>query len=230
MSERRHRGISRQVYSIKRDILGRDDFPELKGTNLINARTFRRVPQKRELVESLFSLLGTLDVTFFAIVVPRPTRELNIPENHLPSPHKFLLQRINALAEEVKQEAVLVYDGNGMNVQGLNMSACISDYIFKVAEYNNILRRIVDTALFVDSRVTPGIQLADLAASVVRQYEQNKLYESAPPSDDFLSAIERYYKIIQAKTSDDLENDYGERLYGFYRMREEQLYAATDEE
>ncbi len=145
-------------------------------------------------------------------------------------PHKFLLQRINALAEEVKQEAVLVYDGNGMNVQGLNMSTCISDYIFKVAEYNNILRRIVDTALFVDSRVTPGIQLADLAASVVRQYEQNKLYESAPPGDDFLSAIERYYKIIQAKTSDDLENDYGQRLYGFYRMREEQLYAATDEE
>lgn len=104
------------------------------------------------------------------------------------------------------------------------MSSCISDYIFKVAEYNNILRRLVDTALFVDSRVTPGIQIADLTASVVRQYEHHGLAIPSAKATPYLSAIGRFYDILRAKTRNDLVDDYGYRLYGFYRMREEQLY------
>lgn len=204
MSERAHRGVSRQLYGVKRTVLGREDAHELKGVELITERTFRRIPEKRELVEATFDLLTRLDVTIFAIVIPRPTKPLNTPRGHLPGPHKYLIQRINALAEEMKQEAILVYDGNGMDVQGWNMSACITDYIFKAAEYNNILRRIVDTALFVDSRVTPSIQIADLAASVVRQYEQHGLSRGIPLGNAYLSAINRFYTVVKGKTRNDL--------------------------
>lgn len=224
MPERVHRGASRQLYTIKKTVLGRDNDYELKATELINERTFRRIAEKKEIVEAVFDLLSKLDITVFTVIVPRPSKTINSQSGHLPAPHKFLLQRVNALADELKQEAILVYDGKGMNIQGMNMSSCITDYIFKVAEYNNTLRRIVDTALFVDSRVTPGIQLADLAASVVRQYEQHELFKGVPRGNPYLSAINRLYGTIRAKTRNDLLSDNGHPLYGFYKFREEQLY------
>jgi len=228
MPERVHRGVSRQLYSIEKLILGNETMRELKAADLLNRRTFTRIKQKRELIERVFSVLDSLEITTFAIIVPRPTRPLNLPKDYLPKPHTFLLQRINALAEKTNQEAVLVYDGNGMNVQGTNMASSVSNYIFRVAEFNNVLRRVVDTPLFVDSKVTPGIQLADLAASVVRQYEQNSLINGIPRGDAYLSVIERYYQIVHGKTMDDLLNDKGNPLYGFYKMQEAQLYRDED--
>lgn len=228
MPERIHRVVSRQLYSIEKVILGNEMVKELKAADLINRRTFTRIEQKRKLVERIFILMSSLEITSFAIIVPRPTRPLNLPKDHLPKPHAFLLQRINALAERNNQEAVLIYDGNGMNIQGMNMASSISNYIFRVAEFNNMLRRIVDTPLFVDSKVTPGIQLADLAASVVRQYEEFCLNNRPLKGDAYFAAIESYYQIARSKTVDDLKNDIGKPLYGFYRMQEAQLYRDGD--
>lgn len=228
MAERVHRGMSRQLYSSERMILGKERLRELKAVELINRRTFRRVSHKRELVESVFNLMSHLEIVVFAIIVPRPSQPLDLPEGHLPKPHRFLFQRINALADNMSQEAVLIYDGNGMNIQGRNISRCVSSYIFKVAEYNNILRRIVDTPLFVDSCVTPGIQIADLAASVVRQYEQNGLGNKIVEGDDYLSAINRYYHVVKGMTRDDLRDDFQRSLYGFYKVPEAQLYQRSE--
>jgi hypothetical protein len=75
----------------------------------------------------------------------------------------------------LNEEALLVYDGQGMNIQGRDVSTCISRFMLRVTEPNNSLRRVVDTALFVASRAMPGIQLADLTASLIRQYEQYEM-------------------------------------------------------
>jgi hypothetical protein len=224
MDEKNHRDVSRQLYRLQKGILGAGDWPELKATDILNRRTFQRKPQKWQLVENVFGLICDLQITMFAIVVPRPQQPLNSPEGHLPAPHRFLLQRINALAERIDHEAILVYDGNGMNVQGIALSSCINRYLFRVAEYNEILCRVVDTPLFVDSRITPGIQIADLAVSVVRQYEQNGLSVRMPPGDLYAYAIARLYRYVKTKTRDDLCDDRGNSLYGFYKMRREQLY------
>lgn len=229
MAEQIHRGISRQLYSRSRAILGIETLRELKGTELLNRRTLTRIAEKKELVESVFEMIQSLDITIFSIVIPRPNRPLDLPNGYLPKPHRFLFQRINALAERMNQEAILVYDGNGMNILGMNMASCVSNYIFRVAEPNNILRRIVDTPLFVDSKVTPGIQIADLAASVVRQYETNLLGDFSQ-SDFYVSAIGRYYRIVKAKTVDNLMSDSHQPLHGFYRMSEIQLYQQTQDE
>ncbi len=223
MREREHRTLSRQLHAIKMTLVGREDV-ELKSLELMNERTFRRIPAKKELVEATFDLVSRLDVTIFAIIMPRPKSVPDIRPDHLPTEHIYLLQRVNALAEEMGEEALLIYDGRGMNIHGRNLSACINGYIFKVAEYNGILKRTVDTALFVDSRVTPGIQLSDLAASAVRQYQQNDLYKGIPAGDLYLSAIARFYNTVKRKTRDDLTNDRGKQLWGLYKFREELSY------
>ncbi len=230
MPERVHRELSRQLYTIERVILGSESPKELKAVELINRRTFNKIPAKRELVEKVFELIGNLEITIFAIVVPRPRQPLNLPDGYLPSPQRFLFQRINALAEKMSQEAILVYDGNGMNIQGMEMAACVSNYIFRVAEPHNLLLRVVDTPLFVDSRVTPGIQIADFAASAIRQYEQNKLRDGIPAGNTYFSAIERYYQIIKSKTTDELRNEFQQPMYGIYRMSERLLYQISEED
>ena len=224
MPERAHRGLSRQLYRTERIILGSETPTELKSVDLINRHTFSRIPEKRELVESVFDIIRNLEIIIFGIVVPRPRQSLNLPDGYLPTPQKFLFQRINALAERMSQEAVLVYDGNGMNVQGMNLASCVSNYIFRVAEPNNLLLRVVDTPLFVDSRVTPGIQIADFAASAIRQFEQNGIRNQIPAGDTYLSAISRYYQIISGKTVDDLKNEFQQAMFGIYRMPERLLY------
>ena len=56
---------------------------------------------------------------------------------------------------------------------------------------------VVDTPCFVDSRYTMGIQLADLVAGVIRQYEQAELFSDPYPDDFYLRAIARYYSIVR---------------------------------
>lgn len=223
MEEKHHRDASRSLYGVQKGILETEDFPELKATRLINQRTFRRHRKKWQLVEGLFGLIRDLEIVVFAIVVPRPERPLSLPDGHLPTPHRFLLQRVNALAEELDHYAILVYDGQGRNIQGIEMSSCISKYVFRVAEYNKILSRIVDTPLFVDSGITPGVQIADACASVVRQYEEKRIGQFIKPGDLYAFAISRFYRCVRAKTRDDLTDDYGKKLYGIYKMRRESL-------
>lgn len=55
-SQRDSRAVSAKNYGIKRNLLGaeRADKEELKAQKLLNARMFRRIPEKRELVEAVF--------------------------------------------------------------------------------------------------------------------------------------------------------------------------------
>ena len=164
-----------------------------------------------------FELFSRVALTAFAIVMPRPSRPPDIEPDRLPHQHIFLLQRINALARERREQAVLIYDGQGMNIQGRNLSACISNYIFRVAMPNEQMGHILDTAFFVDSRVTPGIQVSDLAAGALRLREQHRL-DGADGA--FNSAIRRFAGVVARSTRSDLVHDDGIPLHGIMRLRE----------
>ena len=70
-------------------------------------------------------------------------------------------------------------------------------------------------------RRPPGVQIADMIASVIRQYEEAELYKSVPAGDTFLLAIRRYHRIIEQKTVDQTSHD-GYPRPGLYRMPAEQ--------
>lgn len=218
MAEADHRELSRQLFGAKRALLGRDTPYELKALEVLNARTYlRQRESKWALAERCFALFEHVDLTAFAIVMQRPTQEPSIRPDWLPYQHIFLLQRVNALASERSEQATLIYDGHGMNVQGRNLSACISNYIFRVAMHRGQLEHIVDSAFFVDSKVTPGIQMADLAAGALRLREQHRL-----DGEDgaFAAAVRRCAGMVVKSTRSDLVNDDGRLLRGILYLRE----------
>ena len=224
LRETRSRDLSRQMFNIKKRLTEKPEEFELKGHKLLTRKTFEKRPAKRELVESTFELISNLDLTAFAIVMERPSVIPALQPGMLPNQYRYILQRVNLLLEADFENdmALLIFDGQGPNF-GRDLSSAISGFLFKHAEGQSYTR-IVETPLFVDSKITPGIQIADMIASCVRQYQENELYRRPlPAGDPFLSAISRYYRCIQQKTKD-LESTLGSPYHGIHFMAERYLH------
>lgn len=218
------RNITGLIYRIKRQILNKE-LMEMKGVNLINRGTFRRIPEKREFVETFFDQLRNLPITILGIVMERP---IQIPPQSpmLPSQFRFLLERINLLAEDTSTMATVLFDGDGKSQYG-GLAVKFSNYLHRSLEGQS-LTHITDAPFFVDSSITSGIQIADMAASVVRQYQENNVFRGLPQGDAYLNAIRRYYAIIESKTVDQISRQ-GYPRHGLYRMPEREHYAQTVE-
>ena len=196
------KSLNTSLFQLKRDLLGKDQFEiEAKANSLINRGTFRRRPEKREFVESFFELLRNFPLTVFAIVMERPVSPPPVERNFLPMPFRYILQRINRLAEQDPNIdlAAVMFDGDGSQYN--RISERFSNWLFR-SNSGRSLTHLAESPFFVDSRFTPQIQVADMIAGVIRIYQENYLNQGVPSGDPFLSAISRYYKIVQQKTID----------------------------
>jgi len=220
MNEKDARFISGRLYNLKRNLLAKEDL-EFKAKKLLNRGTFRRIPEKRELVEAFFELVRNLPVTVFAVIMERPQ---NLPDTiYLPNQYRYLLQRCDLLAQSAKDMVTILFDGDCECSGGLSLK--FSAFLFRSNEGRS-MTTVSEAPFFVDSRVTSGIQVADMAAGVIRLYQENKLYQGVPVGDPFLSAIRRYYTILEEKTKDQ-ETNTGYPRPGFYRMPERDHYAVA---
>ena len=210
--------FSRQLYTLKRRIVQRPEM-ELKSVKLITRTSFRRKEDYRELVEAFFDLCRNLPLEVFAITMERPAHDLPDDPVWLPNQFRYLLQRVHASAQPGGEHATILFDGDGQALGGL--ARRFESFLFRSNEGRS-LTAIADAPYFVDSRITAGIQIADLMASVVRQFEENELFRGPPTGDPYLSAISRYYRIIESLTKD-FETEEGP-LYGIYRMPERAHY------
>ena len=216
------RTVSAQVYSLKRR-LGTPD-KELKGAELITRRVFDKRPNQRELVEAFFDLCRNLPFTLFAIVMEHPAqvphgREV---ENYLPNEYRYLLQRINRHAEESGRMASLLFDGEGPTMYKGMLPKKFDSFLYRSLEGQSFTS-VCDSPYFVNSRLTQGIQIADMMAYVCRIYHENNLREGLPQGDSYLSAINRYYNIIKSKAVD-ITTQEGYSRPGIYFMPESDHY------
>lgn len=213
------RFISGRLHALKRDLIGKEDL-EFKAKKLLNRSTFRRIEEKRELVEAFFDLLRNLPVTIFAVIMERPE---SVPMSELiflPNQFRFLLQRCDLLAQEKNDMVTILFDGDFEAYGGLSLK--FNAYLHRSNEGRS-MTTVTDAPFFVDSRVTCGIQIADMAAGTIRLYEENRLFQGVPAGDSFLSAIRRYYSILEEKTKDQVSPE-GYPRSGFYRMPQRDHY------
>lgn len=224
------RTLAGQIYSLKRR-LGTPDI-ELKAANLITRRVFERRSNEWELVESFFDLCRSLPFTLFAIVMEHPQQ---VPfgyntasETYLPNQYRYLLQRISQYSEDKGTMALLLFDGDGPTLYGGTLPKRFEGFLYRSMEGKS-LSAICDAPFFVDSRLTQGIQIADMAASVCRIYQENRLYVTLPQGDRFLSAINRYYLILKSKTADLVSRE-GFPRPGIYFMPERDHYRKVEEQ
>ena len=223
------RTLAGQLYSLKRR-LGTPTI-ELKAVNLINRRVFERRSNEWELVESFFDLCRSLPFTIFAVVMEHPQQIpfcYNAASQMLPNQYRFLLQRINQYCEDKGTIAALLFDGDGPTLFGGTLPKRFESFLYRSMEGRSFTS-VCDAPYFVNSRLTQGIQIADMAASVCRIYQENRLYVALPPGDRFLSAINRYYQILKVKTLDLVSHE-GYPRPGIYFMPERDHYLRDEEQ
>ena len=225
ISESDVRYVTRRIYSLKRQILGNDD-AEIKANRLLTRGTFRRIPEKREFVEAFFDLLREMPLTMFAMIMERPL-DVSPLTPILPSQFRFMLERINLFAESKNEMATILFDGDGRSQYG-GLAVKFSNYLHRSVEGRSYTR-ITDSPFFVDSKITAGIQIADMAAGVVRVYEENGLFRGVPAGNSFLSAVGRYYSVVEGKTTDHVSAS-GYPRHRFYRMPEREHYGTVVED
>lgn len=226
-AQRDSRAISAKIYGIKRNLLGAEQAnkAELKAQKLLNDRTFRRIPEKRELVEAVFEQLRELPITIFAVIMERPEKAMPRDDARLPRQYRYLLRRVNALLlDDPHSFSVVLIDGDGSQYGGL--SAKIEQYLHRHGE-GQALGKIVDAPYFVDSRFTVGIQLADLVAGTLRQHYEAESAEQPTPSA-YLSAISRYHRIIREKSRDVPDPSGPDTWHGIHMMSERMHYFDRD--
>lgn len=221
--ENAHRNLSRNLYSIKRRFFNNPE-RELKAKELLRPYIFEKTNRRRELVECIFELIRDSHLTVFAMIMEHPSRLPETTEGHIPIQYRFLLERIHLFMNSdngPNNMAILVFDGDGTTFIPGGLGPGISRYLFRSREGQN-WSNILDTPFFVDSSITPGIQLTDLIAGCIRHYQELELFREKSNNDTFSSVIKRFYRIIESKTKNFETEDV--TFYGLYRMPERYFY------
>lgn len=218
INEEDSRLVSGRVHGLKRDLLGHErERMELKGAAMLNRRTFRRKPDYVAFLEEFFVAISNLPITVFGVVMQAPFDTQVDEGNLLPNRFRYLVQRVELLAEEGNKMATIMFDGAPNLYGGIGWK--FNSFLYRSDEGRACVH-ITDAPAFVDSETSAGIQIADMIASVIRQYEQAELYRTPPPQGDlYLYAIRRWYGLIE-RTTRDLVSQEGEHRRGLHRMRE----------
>jgi hypothetical protein len=228
------RDLTRQLHSIRRDIFGEVGLEleaKWKAHRILNERTFRRERQKWEYVESVFDLASNFPVVSFFIIMDKPQHQIEITPDLLPPHVRFLLGRVDAYMAGAMPErkALLVFDSQNAKADS-RLSAAITNYLFRSPEGSR-LRHVLETPLFVESSILPGIQIADLFVSCIRQFHE-RIGPNRDPADAYQRALARLHRCVKRTASDCVRED-GTVLYAEYRMPArwwERPYAAKDED
>jgi hypothetical protein len=212
--------LLRGLFSLRRSKLGRlrltRDEKEGKAVALMNRRALTKSADKREYVDSLFDWLRDFDLKAFAIVMERPNKPPYEGPQFLNTHHRWLLERIDRFMEREHpaEMAIPIFDGQDPT-NNRRFSDCFTSFMSRTTA-GRAMQHIVPSPLFVDSSLTPGIQIADIFAYVTRlTYERNLV--SGSISDPYLSAIRRYFSIVREKTINYERGD-GITWYGIATM------------
>jgi len=220
------RNLARQLFRIKQNFFGEINAwteSKLKAHRVLNERTLRHQPQKWQYVEAVFDLCNSFPLTTFAIVMERPTLPSAGNPKFLPPQYFYLLQRVHNFTSDLSpaQYALVIFDSRDPT-QDTRLSEQFSNFLHRSA-FGRKFDRIIDTALFVDSRITPGIQIADLFASCVRQYHQSVRNQERSVSPSYAAALNRLYREVQRTSPRGVEDDEGRELYPEYHLSAEKI-------
>ncbi len=196
--------MTRALYSMKATALASLSLTrgEMEGhaVELLNRHALLRSPEKRAYAETLFDFIRDSDLAVFAMVMERPLRPLYEHETFLQPQFRWLLERIDRFMERDHPHhfALPIFDGQDPSSNEM-LSRCFTSFMAK-SRLGRSMQRIVPSPLFVDSSLTPGIQIADACAYVLRIAYERNLFQNTAISDPYLSTIRRFSITVRDKT------------------------------
>ena len=210
------REITQKVYALKNRYFGSND--EIKSTDLISRRTIKNNVRKNiDFVNDFVGIACSYDIKVFSIIMKRPTTAMTISPSHLPKQYYLLLKRVEYFCENYNHDKVMLIFDNVNPTEDARVALGINNFLYK-SSLGRQFDRILEMPLFVNSSITPAIQIADFFAGIVRHYNNSILDHSKTLTDSFEMWIDGLYQKVFSKTEDLVQRDAGFTEYGFYDM------------
>ncbi len=192
--ESRYDEFCRKFFRLKRRFFhraGLGDYP-LQGRRLLNRRALESY-RKMEFTLELFSLVRLLETKLFAItrrlVTPKPPLWTNLEAergnlddsatvSRIAANYQlqltYLIERVNAFMLECHpgKKAKLVFK-SASAAQDQQISAGCLELFYK-SPYGSGFQGVLGAAMFVPAALSPGMQIADLAAYLINQHESGR--------------------------------------------------------
>lgn len=205
--------LTLKINKIKLDVYGKDDV-EIKATNLIRSKTLDpRFTNNKLFVDKLIDLINSFNIKVFAIIMERPDFTPYTEEGMLHKQYYHLLRRIEFFCEKYDYPMALTIFDEQDRKEDEKIAIAFNNYLYKTS-LGKSFKKILEVPLFANSKVTPGIQIADLMAGIIRHYYERNL-NKITPSDPFEKWLCDLYDTVESKT----ENLYHKYLeYGFFTM------------
>lgn len=198
--------LTNLIHTLKRDCLS-NELLEIKATEFVNRNTLEHPElNKHRFIEQLMQKV-MLEFKFSAVVMKNVPAVKTFSPNILPAYYIYLMQRINALADAQNKDALIVIDNQARSIDRWTAHA-FNNYLFR-SSGGRQLNKIIEMPIFADSSMTQGLQIADLAAGVIRHY-YNRQLDHKVPETPFENKIFEYFSLIERRVHS------SQRLQGLY--------------
>lgn len=220
--------LCHRMYNIKNDIYGRTDV-EVKATNLITERTLRlNHTNNKKFVGKLMELITDFDIKICAVIMEKPDIIIQDRDGILPPQYRHLLKYIELYCKNHDCSMALAVFDEQDRYEDAKISIAFNNFLYKSALGKSFVK-ILQVPLFANSEVTPGVQLADLMAGIVRHYYEKGL-DKRSPETDFEKWLCDLFSVIKNQTEDLKEKETGYNHYSLFEMSKttlEKEYADT---
>lgn len=214
--------ITAAFYKLKKEIL-QNEYIEIKSTDLINKSTLAHPElNKAQFLDRLiYECMDHCDCLHASIAFKNTGENQKSDENHLPKHYVDALWRIEAMARHwYADDAVVVIDNNARHTDR-KLAFAFNNYLYKTRSGSSLMH-ILPVPIFADSETTAGIQLADIAAGIVRQYHHKDIaHINFDERDLFFSQLQKYYDVLKKRSIGKTIDKYF--VSGFFEQEKEYL-------
>lgn len=206
------RGINNDIYKLKNQIYGKQD--EIKSTNVIRKQTIEKNRTlNKEYAERFVNITTAHNIVTFCITMKRPNEMPSVDEGILPKQYHLLMKKVEYFCERRNiEKSIFVFDETNEG-EDLKIANSFNGFLFK-SQLGKTFDRILETPLFVSSKITPAIQIADIFAGIVRQYYSNGLNERQPVTE-YEKWVDGLFEQIHSITEDAVQPNRKYYEYGF---------------
>lgn len=196
--------ITASLYKFKRDILN-NEYIELKSTDLVNKSTLNHphLDKYKFLQNVMDNCINHDDCKHAAVVFQSNSQNKKSDVSRLPKHYVDLLWRVEAIARDfgrAETETLVIIDDTAPRTDK-HLALAFNNYLFR-SRGGDHLTKILPIPTFSVSETTAGLQLADIAAGVVRNYFASGLHAISKENKttSFEQKVSEYYEMIEARS------------------------------
>ena len=184
--------ITNRIHRLKKEFL-KNEIYEIKSTEFINRSTLEHPFLNKYQFIDRFVCDILPEFRFAAVIMKNAPMEKYFERDRLPYHYVLLMERVNACAARNNRRALMIIDNQARTIDRWTAYA-FNNFLFRSGKGVG-LGNIIEMPLFADSEMTQGIQVADIAASILRHYHDRALY-AKEPSSRFEEKVGEYCAII----------------------------------